>query len=228
MSDACLPPNQPPMIPYHAVDPGLPSDAAARRFYEFMKQRRNVRMFSDRPVPFETIEWIIRAAGSAPSGANKQPWRFVVVGDSGVKKQIREAAEAEEREFYHRRATPQWLKDLAPLGTDDNKGYLEVAPWLIVMFRLAKDDPDEHGEHGQVYYPVESAGIAAGFLLAAVHHAGLVALTHTPSPMGFLSKLLARPDHERPFLLIPVGYPAENCVVPDITRKPLDKIMVRI
>ena len=138
MSDACLPPNQPPMIPYHAVDPGLPIDAAARRFYEFMKQRRNVRMFSDRSVPFETIEWIIRAAGSAPSGANKQPWRFVVVGDPGVKKQIREAAEAEEREFYHRRATPQWLKDLAPLGTDDNKGYLEVAPWLIVMFRLAK------------------------------------------------------------------------------------------
>ncbi|MBL8760530.1 MAG: nitroreductase family protein [Phycisphaerae bacterium] len=215
------------MIPYRAVDPGLPSDAAARRFFEFMKLRRNVRMFSDRPVPIETIEWIIRAAGSAPSGANKQPWRFVVVGDPAIKKQIRAAAETEEREFYQRRATPEWLRDLAPLATDEHKEFLEVAPWLIVMFRLAKDDPDEHGTHGQVYYPVESAGIAAGFLLAAVHHAGLVALTHTPSPMGFLSKVLSRPEHERPFLLIPVGYPAEHCVVPDIRRKPLEEIMVR-
>ncbi len=216
------------MIPYRAIDPGASCAIAAERFYEFMKLRRNVRMFSDRPVSFETIEWIVRAAGSAPSGANKQPWRFVVVGDPAVKKQIREAAEAEEREFYRRRATPEWLRDLAPLGTDEHKEFLEVAPWLIVMFRFVKDDPDEAGEQGQVYYPVESAGIAAGFLLAAVHHAGLVALTHTPSPMGFLSKVLNRPAHERPFLLIPVGYPADECVVPDIHRKPLEKILVRV
>lgn len=216
------------MIPYRAVDPGVPSEVAARRFFEWMRLRRNVRMFSDRPVPFETIEWIVRTAGSAPSGANKQPWRFVVVGDPAVKKQIREAAEVEEREFYRRRATAEWLRDLAPLGTDENKEYLEIAPWLIVMFRFAKDDPDEQGRHGQVYYPVESAGIAAGLLLAAVHHAGLVALTHTPSPMGFLSKVLQRPEHERAFLLIPVGYPAGGCMVPDIQRKPLEKILVRV
>lgn len=216
------------MIPYRAVDPGVQSDVAARRYYEAMRTRRNVRMFSDRPVPFETIEWIIRTAGSAPSGANKQPWRFVVVGDPVVKKQVREAAEAEEREFYQRRATPEWLRDLAPLGTDEHKDFLEIAPWLIVMFRFVKDDPDDCGEQGQVYYPVESAGIAAGFLLAAVHHAGLVALTHTPSPMGFLSKVLNRPAHERPFLLIPVGYPADGCVVPDIHRKPLEEILVRV
>lgn len=216
------------MIPYRAIDPGVPSEVAAERFYEFMKRRRNVRMFSDRPVSFETIEWIVRAAGSAPSGANKQPWRFVVVGDPSVKKQIRQAAEAEEREFYRRRATPEWLRDLAPLGTDEHKEFLEVAPWLIAMFRFVRDDPDEAGEQGQVYYPVESAGIAAGFLLAAVHHAGLVALTHTPSPMAFLSKVLNRPAHERPFLLIPVGYPADECVVPDIRRKPLEEILVRV
>lgn len=216
------------MIPYRAIDPGVPCEIAAERFYEFMKLRRNVRMFSDRPVSFETIEWIVRAAGSAPSGANKQPWRFVVVGDPSVKKQIRQAAEAEEREFYRRRATPEWLRDLAPLGTDEHKEFLEVAPWLIVMFRFVRDDPDEAGEQGQVYYPVESAGIAAGFLLAAVHHAGLVALTHTPSPMGFLSKVLNRPAHERPFLLIPVGHPADECVVPDIRRKPLEEILVRV
>lgn len=216
------------MIPYQAIDPGVPGEAAARRFYEFMRQRRNVRMFSDRPVSFETIEWIVRTAGSAPSGANKQPWRFVAVGDPAIKRQIREAAEIEEREFYRRRATPEWLRDLAPLGTDENKEFLEIAPWLIVMFRLAKDDPDEQGQQGQVYYPVESAGIAAGFLLAAVHHAGLVALTHTPSPMGFLSKVLNRPGHERAFLLIPVGYPADGCVVPNIRRKALNEVLVRV
>lgn len=228
MTNAAPQPDRPPpMIPYRAIDPGAPREVAAERFYEFMKLRRNVRMFSDRPVSFETIEWIVRTAGSAPSGANKQPWRFVVVGDPAVKKQIRDAAEAEEREFYQRRATPEWLRDLAPLGTDEHKEFLEVAPWLIVMFRFVKDDPDESGEQGQVYYPVESAGIAAGFLLAAVHHAGLVALTHTPSPMGFLSKVLNRPAHERPFLLIPVGYPADECVVPDIHRKPLEEILVR-
>jgi nitroreductase len=186
-----------------------------------MSQRRSVRMFSNRPVSRETIEWIVRAAGTAPSGANKQPWRFVCVSDPALKREIREGAEAEEREFYERRANPEWLADLAPLQTDWRKEFLEIAPWLIVVFKLMRTD-----EGRQVYYVNESVGLAVGFLLAAIHHAGLVALTHTPSPMGFLTKILRRPDHERPFLLIPVGYPAPDCVVPDIHRKPVEEILV--
>ncbi|HZW08808.1 MAG TPA: nitroreductase family protein [Phycisphaerales bacterium] len=210
-------------VPLERHDPGEPPEEAARRFYEVMRLRRTVRMFSDRPVSAETIEWVIRAAGTAPSGANKQPWRFVAVSDPGVKRRIREAAEAEEREFYERRASDEWLEDLAALGTDEHKEFLEVAPWLIVVFKLMKSD-----EGGQVYYANESVGIACGMLLAAAHHAGLGTLTHTPSPMGFLAEVLERPGHERPFLLIPMGYPAEGCVVPDIERKPLDDIMVRV
>lgn len=179
-------------------------------------------MFSDRPVPVETIEWIIKAAGTAPSGANKQPWRFVAVSDPGVKRKIRLAAEEEEREFYSRRASAEWLADLAPFGTDEDKGFLEVAPWLIVVFKLMKTD-----DGGQVYYANESVGLATGLLLAAAHHAGLATLTHTPSPMGFLAKVLDRPSHERPYLLIPTGYPADDCVVPAIERKPLGEIMIR-
>jgi nitroreductase len=180
-------------------------------------------MFSDEPVSRETIEWIVRGATTAPSGANKQPWRFVCVRDPDIKRQIRLAAEEEEREFYARRATPEWIEDLAPLGTDENKEFLEIAPWLIVVFKLARDD-----DGSQVYYNTESVGLAGGMLLTAIHHAGLVALTHTPSPMRFLTRVLERPDNERPFLLVPVGYPAENCEVPSLAleRKPLEQVMV--
>ncbi len=210
-----------PQIPLEPFVPALPGPEAARAFYDVQRQRRTVRFFSDRPVPRETIEWCVRAAGTAPSGANKQPWRFVCVQDRETKSRIREAAEAEEREFYGRRATAEWLADLAHLGTDEDKPFLEVAPWLIVVFKMMKTD-----EGGQVYYVNESVGIAVGMLLTALHHAGLATLTHTPSPMGFLGEVLRRPSHERPFLLIPVGFPASNCTVPDITRKPLEEIAV--
>lgn len=214
----------PPLLPhrpYRAWQPGLPAEDAARRFFQIMDHRRTIRMFSDRPVSRETIEWCVRAAGTAPSGAHKQPWRFVCVQDPAIKRQIRAAAEKEEHEFYHRRASRRWLEDLSPLGTDEHKEFLEIAPWLIVVFQLTKTD-----DGGQVYYREESVGIACGMLLSAVHHAGLAALTHTPSPMKFLCEVLGRPEHERPFLLVPVGYPAEDCVVPDMQRKPLDEIMV--
>lgn len=191
-----------------------------------MRQRRSVRYFSDRPVSEEAIRWCLMTAGTAPSGANKQPWRFVAIRDPKIKHEIRLAAEAEEREFYSRRATPEWLADLAPLGTDAEKPFLEVAPWLIVVFKMMKQDADEQGAQGQVYYANESVGIACGMLLCAIHHAGLCALTHTPSPMGFLSKLLGRPAHERPYVLVPVGYPADECVVPKIGRKREDEIVV--
>ncbi len=204
-------------------DPGEPSELSARRFYEIMRLRRSVRMFSNRPVSRETIEWLVRVAGSAPSGANKQPWRFACVQDSNLKREIRLGAEAEEREFYYRRANEAWLNDLKVLGTDEHKEFLELAPWLIVVFKLMKND-----DGSQVYYVNESVGIAVGMLLAAAQHAGLATLTHTPSPMNFLTKILNRPDHERPYLLIPIGYPAEDLVVPEagIARKPLDQIMV--
>ncbi|MBX3354029.1 MAG: nitroreductase family protein [Phycisphaeraceae bacterium] len=201
--------------------PGEPAEVVARRFYEVMKKRRTVRMFSDRPVSRETIEWCVRAAGTAPSGANKQPWRFVCVNDPALKREIRLAAEDEEREFYERRASERWLRDLHPFGTDDDKRFLEIAPWLVVVFKLVKDD-----DEGQTYYTDESVGIATGFFLAACHHAGLATLTHTPSPMKFLAEVLGRPAHERPFLLIPVGYASDDCVVPDISRKALERVMV--
>ncbi len=182
-------------------------------------------MFSDRPVSRETIENLIRAAGTAPSGAHKQPWRFVAVNDPALKREIRAAAEAEEREFYYRRANEAWLRDLHAIGTDEHKAFLEIAPWLIVIFKLMKDDhPGRLSD--QVYYVNESVGIATGLLLAAAQLAGLATLTHTPSPMKFLGRILQRPEHERPFLLVPIGYPAHDCVVPDITRKPLEEIMV--
>ena len=204
-------------------DPGIPPEEAARAFHEVMKTRRSIRMFSDRLVSRETIEWIVRAAGSAPSGANKQPWRFVCVQDAAVKSEIRAGAEEEEHEFYTRRASKRWLEDLAPLGTDAVKEYLDIAPWLIVVFMLAKED-----DGSQVYYASESAGIASGMLLAAIHHAGLAALAHTPSPMGFLNRILGRPERERPFLVVPVGYPAPDCAVPRaaLEKKPLDEIMI--
>ncbi len=212
-----------PTIP-HAVAPlatGATPEGEARRFYEGIRLRRSVRMFSDRPVSEETIRWCVLAAGTAPSGANKQPWRFVCVQDAAIKRRIRLAAEEEEREFYTRRAGPEWLADLRPLDTTPDKEFLEVAPWLIVVFKMMKTDSG-----GQVYYVNESVGIAVGLLLAAIHNAGLAALTHTPSPMGFLRETLERPEHERPYVLIPVGYPAAGCMVPDIQRKGWEEIMV--
>lgn len=213
--------SQHPYEPFRPYDPGQDPAQAARSFYEVMRTRRSVRYFSTEPVSAETIEWIVRAAGTAPSGANKQPWRFVAVSDQALKAQIREAAEAEEREFYSRRANAEWLADLAPLQTGPEKPFLVEAPWLIAVFRLARTD-----EGGQVYYVNESVGIAVGLLIAAIHHAGLVTLTHTPSPMGFLSRVLQRPAHERPFLLLPVGRPAPGCTVPSISRKSIDQILV--
>lgn len=211
-------------IPYRPFVPDTDPVESSRRFYEIMEQRRTVRFFSDRPVPREVIDNLILAAGTAPSGANKQPWRFVAVHDPAIKREIRLAAEAEEHEFYFRRANEQWLADLRAIGTDEQKPFLEVAPWLVVVFKLMKDDdPDQPSD--QVYYVNESVGIATGMFLTAAHLAGLATLTHTPSPMKFLTEVLKRPHYERPFLLIPVGYAAENCIVPDLQRKPLDKIM---
>jgi nitroreductase len=213
----------PTFVPLCPYSPELPPLEAAEAFRRIMAQRRTVRTFDDAAVPLELIESCVRSAATAPSGANKQPWRFVCVSDPKTKREIRLAAEAEERRFYAERASEQWLADLEPLGTDDQKPFLEEAPWLVVLFRLTRGD-----DGGQVYYSNESVGLAAGFFLAAAHHAGLATLTHTPSPMGFLTQVLERPEHERPFLLIPVGWPAPNTVIPEFakTRKPLDQVMV--
>lgn len=215
-----------PWIPFREYVPPGEAEDQAGAFLERMRCRRSVREFSDRPVSEETIRRVVAAAGTAPSGANKQPWRFVAVSNPDLKRRIREEAEREEREFYQRRATPEWLEDLAPLGTDASKAFLEVAPWVIVVFKLMRTDDDDRGESSGVYYVNESVGIACGFLIAAIHHAGLVTLTHTPSPMGFLCGALGRPPHERPYLVLPVGYPASGAMVPDIHRKPLDRILV--
>ncbi len=198
--------------------------ARARGFADEVQRRRTVRDFSDRPVPRALIEQCLRSAGSAPSGANQQPWHFVAVSDPLTKHRIRTAAEAEEREFYQHRAPPEWLEVLQPLGTDASKPFLEIAPWLIAVFiRRFERLPD--GSKRKHYYTDESVGLATGLLLAAIHHAGLVSLTHTPSPMKFLNKILDRPkDIERPFLLLVVGYPAARAMVPDIGRKPLTEI----
>lgn len=198
--------------------------ARAREFYEEVRRRRTIREFSPRPVPREVIEDCLRAAGTAPSGANLQPWHFVVVTDPEVKKKIREAAEVEEREFYSGKAPQEWLDALAPLGTDENKGYLEVAPCLIAVFAQNYALLDD-GRKVKNYYVTESVGIALGFLIAALHHAGLATLTHTPSPMGFLSTVLERPANERAYLLLVAGFPADGVLVPDITKKPLEEIV---
>lgn len=199
----------------------------ARIFNERMQQRRTVRDFSPRPIPRAVIESCLRAAGSAPSGANLQPWHFVAVADSAVKHQIRIAAEEEEREFYEHRAPKEWLEALAPLGTDSRKPFLEIAPWLIAIFSQPYGNrPD--GTRMKHYYATESVGIATGFLIAAIHHAGLVSLTHTPSPMAFLNRILKRPAHEKPFLLLVVGHPTDAARVPDIQRKPLSEICTSV
>ena len=195
----------------------------ARSFRTEMQRRRTIRDFDSRPVPREIIEECIRTAGTAPNGANMQPWRFVVVSDPGVKKKIREAAEAEEREFYERRATEEWLEALAPLGTDWQKPFLEEAPYLIVIFGLS-DTILPDGQKLKNYYVTESVGIATGMLITAIHNAGLASLTHTPSPMAFLNKILDRPANERPFLVLVVGYPAKDLTVPEISKKSLGEI----
>lgn len=206
--------------------PQLADEELAQRAPEFnqrMQQRRTVRQFSARPVSREVIEACLCAAGSAPSGANLQPWHFVAVADPAVKREIRIAAEEEEREFYTHRAPAAWLEALAPLCTDSDKPFLEIAPWLIAIFSQPHSTrPD--GTRVKHYYATESVGIATGLLVAAIHHAGLASLTHTPSPMAFLNRILQRPAHEKPFLLLVVGHPADDAVVPDIRRKPLNEI----
>lgn len=202
-------------------------DAMERRAAEFadeMRRRRTVRQFADRPVPRAAIESCLRAAASAPSGANQQPWHFVVVSDPAIKAEIRQAAEAEERAFYGGRAPDEWLEALALLGTDADKPYLVTAPYLIAIFSETTGAASD-GRKTKRYYAVESVGIATGLLIAAIHRAGLASLTHTPSPMGFLNRVLGRPANERPFLLLVVGYPAADAVVPVITKRPFDEIV---
>jgi len=195
----------------------------AHAFLEELRRRRTVRDFSDRPVPRSVIETCILAAGTAPNGANHQPWHFAVVADPEVKKTIREAAEEEEKEFYSGRAPKEWLKALEPLGTNEEKPFLERAPYLIVIFGESYA-VGEDGNKEKNYYVMESVGIATGMLITAIHRAGLVSLTHTPSPMGFLNEILGRPKNERPFLILVVGYPETDATVPDIEKKPLEQI----
>lgn len=194
-------------------------------FFSWMNRRRTVRDFSDKPVPKEVIENIIKTASTAPSGAHKQPWTFCVISNAALKSKIREAAEKEERESYEGRMSDEWIKDLEPLGTDWHKPFLDIAPYLIIVFKRSYEFENDGSKH-QNYYVTESVGLACGFLLAAIHNAGLAALTHTPSPMNFLSKILNRPENEKPFLLIPVGYAADECFVPNIERKTIDEIAV--
>ena len=218
--------NQPKFIPFK--NPHSYSDEEmikrSKEFYEIMKQRRTIREFSDKSVPRKVIENCIVTAGTAPNGANMQPWHFVVVSDKKIKKEIREAAEVEEKLFYTERATQEWLDALAPLGTDENKPFLETAPHLIVIF-AKKYDVLPDGRQLKNYYTSESVGIATGLLITAIHNAGLVSLTHTPSPMNFLNDILKRPANEKPYLILVVGHPAEDAKVPDIRKKPLKEIV---
>ena len=197
--------------------------ARAQSFYQDMKRRKTIREFSDRPVPRAVIEICLLTAGTAPSGANHQPWHFAVVTDPALKRKIRIEAEIEEREFYDRRAPQEWKDALAPLGTDADKPFLETAPYLIAIFGQKATLMDD-GSTVKNYYVPESVSIATGFLISALHQAGLATLTHTPSPMGFLNQLLHRPDNEKPYILLVVGYPAEHCLVPNIQKKPLEQI----
>jgi iodotyrosine deiodinase len=219
----------PTFIPLNTYREYPPEEMSARAtaFYEEIRRRRTVRHFSARPVPQEIIETCLRAAGTAPSGANLQPWQFVVVQDPAVKREIREAAETEEREFYEHRAPPEWLAALEPLGTDWEKPFLKTAPYLIAIFYKNYDLLSD-GRKVKNYYAIESVGIATGFLIAALHHAGLATLTHTPSPMAFLNEILHRPKNERPFLLLVAGYPAEDAQVPVIKKKSLEEIAIFI
>ncbi|MGB0714472.1 MAG: nitroreductase family protein [Phycisphaerae bacterium] len=210
-----------PMIPYdvqRSPEPEMVSRATT--LVETMNTRRSCRYFSDEPVSQNVIESVIAVGHSAPSGANRKPWRFVAVSDPGLKQQIREAAEEEERENYERRFPQKWLDALEPIGTDAHKPFLTIAPWLVIIFRIDWEEIDGHRE--QSYYPAESVGIASGMFLMACHQVGLATLTHTPSPMRFLRTILGRPDNEKPFLLVPVGYPSKDCVVPDLPKKSLE------
>ncbi|MFJ8042497.1 nitroreductase family protein [Kitasatospora sp. NPDC096147] len=224
MVDTTAPAATHPTVPLRPMT--VPAHEAAARtqaFHQVMDQRRTVRDYSTRPIPEEVIDWAIRTASTAPSGAHVQPWRFVVITDPERKRRLREAAEAEEREFYDHRASEEWLAALAPIGTDWRKPFLEDAPAVIVVFEVHKG-PDSP----RPYYTKESVGIAVGFLLASLHQAGLATLTHTPSPMKFLNEVCDRPQEERAAYVIPVGYPAEGARVPDLERKPLDEVLVRL
>lgn len=216
---------EPDFIPLTSYEEYPPNEMLERAeaFYELIKSRRTVREFSERTVDRKVIEQCILAAGTAPNGANKQPWHFAVVSDPGIKKKIRKAAEEEEQEFYHRRAPEDWLEDLRPFGTDEHKPFLEKAPYLIGIFAQSFH-LTEDGEKEKHYYVKESVGIATGMLITALHNAGLATLTHTPSPMGFLNEIMQRPSHEKPFLLLVVGYPEDGVQVPDITKKSLNEI----
>ena len=220
---------EPPFIPYRP--PRIPEPELLERaqlFYELMDGRRTVRMFSPDPVPREAIERAIATASTAPSGAHRQPWTFVVIGEAGVKRQIREAAEEEERTNYEGGRLPDdWREALEPLDTDSHKEFLEIVPWIVVLFEH-RYGFDSDGTRRKNYYVKESVGIACGLFITALHQMGLATLTHTPSPMAFLTKVLRRPENERPFALLPIGYPAPDCEVPDLTRKPLDQVMVAI
>ncbi len=211
-------------IPY-SIEPQDPGTmlAGTQKLLAQMRTRRSCREFSDKPIPKDLIESLIAVAHTAPSGANRQPWHFVAVDDPTIKKEIRVAAEKEERESYTNRMPPAWLEALEPLGTDEHKPFLEIAPWLVVIFQENWVMID--GQKQPNYYPVESVGLAAGMFLTACHLAGLATLTHTPSPMKFLREILHRPENEKPFLLIPVGYPTANCKVPKIEKKPIEEVL---
>ncbi|MCH8253188.1 MAG: nitroreductase family protein [Planctomycetes bacterium] len=211
-------------IPYHIERRSIEAmHATADALLAHMRTRRSCRFFSDEAVPRDLIEKLIAIAHTAPSGANRQPWRFVAVDDAALKHEIRLAAEAEERISYQHRMPEAWLAALEPIGTNAEKPYLEIAPWLVVVFRIDWEMLD--GKRQPNYYPFESAAIAAGMFSMACHQVGLATLTHTPSPMKFLREILGRPVNEKPFLLVPVGYPADDCVVPDIPKKPLDEVL---
>lgn len=215
-------PYQPPRLPVEEMTD------RAQSFYEEMNRRRSVRMFSDEPVAKELVELAIITASTAPSGAHRQPWRFAITGEPELKRQVRQAAETEESMNYEGGRLPEhWREALAPLGTDADKSYLETVPWIVVLFEERHGYfPDGSFRHN--YYVKESVGIAAGLFLAAIHHMGLATLTHTPSPMAFLGRVFGRPENERAFCLFPVGYPAPDCVVPDLDRKPLEDVIVRL
>ncbi|HMB94373.1 MAG TPA: nitroreductase family protein [Rhodothermales bacterium] len=208
----------------HEASSEAEMQARAEAFYQRMDQRRSVRFFSDQPVPHTLIEYAIRTASTAPSGAHRQPWRFVAIDDPALKKEIRIAAEEEEYESYNGRMSDEWLEALAPIGTDWHKPFLEIAPWVVVCFAESYG-LKEDGTKTKNFYVQESCGLACGLFIAAIHNMGLVTLTHTPSPMGFLGEILGRPKNERPFILFPVGYPAEDATVPDLQRKSLDEIV---
>ncbi|GAA3444931.1 nitroreductase family protein [Planomonospora venezuelensis] len=219
-------PHSHPFVPYRpARHPEPEMIARGREFYAHMDARRSVRFFSDEPVPRECVELAVRTANTAPSGAHQQPWKFVIIGDPGTKRRIREAAEAEERRNYEGgRLTPEWREALAPLETDSDKGYLETVPWLVVCF-AEKYGLRPEGARVKHYYVNESVGIACGLLIAALHTMGLSTLTHTPNPMAFLSEICGRPGNERPYILFPIGYAAPDAEVPDLVRKPFSQVV---